>query len=177
MSDFRKAIETVISEHEGGFQNRKDDPGNYTPDGELKGTKYGISAHSFPNVDIEGLTLAGAEDIYRNVWGMFSVLDDQRILTKVLDLAVNMEWAGHGPAVKILQTACNRLGFNLVVDETFGPSTAAAANAANPVALLEELCKAAGDHYLEIEAKKPEMKAWFNNWNARAGWVPPPENA
>jgi Glycosyl hydrolase 108/Predicted Peptidoglycan domain len=108
-SNFAKAIEVVITVHEGGFQNLRSDPGNFTPSGELKGTKYGISAHSFPNTDIENLTLTGAEDLYRQVWGRFSLLVDQRVLTKVLDLAVNMQWAGHGPATGILQQAVDDL--------------------------------------------------------------------
>lgn len=37
------------------------DPGNYTPAGVLKGTKYGISARSFPDVDIANLTLDAAK--------------------------------------------------------------------------------------------------------------------
>src|SRR5215467_16053552 len=116
MSDFAKAIEMVIATHEGGFQKRVDDPGNWTPAGELRGTKFGISAHSFPDVDIEALTLNEAEELYRKVWGMFAELEDQRVLTKVLDLAVNMEWAGHGPATKILQRAIVNCGGNLLVD-------------------------------------------------------------
>lgn len=39
------------------------DPGNYTPSGVLKGTKYGISARSFPSVDIANLTLEQAKAI------------------------------------------------------------------------------------------------------------------
>src|SRR5260370_26923244 len=110
MSDFRKAIETVIAVHEGGFQKRADDPGNWTAAGELRGTKFGISAHSFPDVDIECLTLNEAEDLYRKAWGMFSELEDQRVLTKILDLAVKIQWAGHGPATKILHRAVNVCG-------------------------------------------------------------------
>lgn len=175
MSDFKKAIQTIIVTHEGGFQNDKTDAGNYTPDGELKGTKYGISAHSFPYVDIENLTLNGAEDLYRQTWGMFGALEDQRVLTKVLDLAVNMQWAGHGPASKILQLSCNQLSFQLNVDGVFGPATAAAANACDPAALIKEICVFAANYYLEVEANNPTKKVWFGNWNARAGWVPSDE--
>jgi hypothetical protein len=124
-SSFAKAIEVVITVHEGGFQNRKDDPGNYTPSGELKGTKYGISAHSFPNTDIAGLTLAGAEDLYRQVWGRFALLTDQRVLTKVLDLAVNMQWAGHGPATGILQQAVDDVQASVQTTTQTPPSTPA----------------------------------------------------
>jgi len=137
MSDFRKAIETVIAVHEGGFQKRADDPGNWTAAGELRGTKFGISAHSFPDVDIECLTLNEAENLYRKVWGMFSELEDQRVLTKILDLAVKMQWAGHGPATKILQQAVIACGGTLVIDGSFGPATSEEANKIDPPWLLE----------------------------------------
>jgi len=72
-----------------------------------------ISAQSFPEVDIECLTLNEAEDLYRKVWGMFSELEDQRVLTKVLDLAVNMQWAlgmgrRPGSCIKRLSPAAGR---------------------------------------------------------------------
>lgn len=175
MSDFKKAIEVVILTHEGGYQNRPDDPGNWTPDGVLKGTRFGISAATFPNEDIEGMTLNRAEDLYRQRWGMFSLLSDQRILTKVLDLAVNMENGGHGPATVILQDSVNALGGVLLVDGKFGPKTADAANAIDPGQLLPQLCKDAEAHYIALEAKRPQMKAWFATWNGRAAWIPPLE--
>jgi len=173
MSDFRKAIETVIAVHEGGFQKRADDPGNWTAAGELRGTKFGISAHSFPDVDIECLTLNEAEDLYRKVWGMFSELEDQRVLTKILDLAVKMQWAGHGPATKILQRAVNFCGGAVLEDGAFGARTAEEANKIDPQWLLDSICSRAKAHYAEIEATKPEMKAWFVTWNKRAEWLPP----
>lgn len=49
------------------FQNLRGDPGNWTGGkvgaGTLKGTKYGISAASYPAEDIEGLTLDRAKMI------------------------------------------------------------------------------------------------------------------
>lgn len=66
-----KAFDRVIG-HEGGFQNDPNDPGNWTKgkigQGELKGTKFGIAAASYPHVDIENLTLDQAKIIYYNDW-------------------------------------------------------------------------------------------------------------
>ena len=49
---FAAAIAMVLA-HEGGFQGMPDDPGNWTGgrlgDGTLKGTKFGISAASYPD--------------------------------------------------------------------------------------------------------------------------------
>lgn len=46
---------------EAGFTKDPRDPGNFTPAGVLKGTKYGISARGFPDVDIENLTVDQAK--------------------------------------------------------------------------------------------------------------------
>ena len=72
MDNFSRAIAFVL-EHEGGFQNIASDKGNWTGGavgkGELKGTKYGISAASYPKLDIANLTLETAREIYkRDYW-------------------------------------------------------------------------------------------------------------
>lgn len=172
MSDFRRAIDIIIATHEGGFQNRADDPGNWTADGVLKGTKFGISAHSFPNVDIESLTLTEAEDLYRQTWGHFAEIADQCVMTKVLDLAVNMQWGDRGNATLILQRAIVARGIPVSTDAMFGPRTVIACNNLPPDELLKEICNQAQIMYAHIEANKPEMKAWFNIWRHRAAWIP-----
>lgn len=54
---------------EGGYQCDQDDKGNWTGGnigvGALKGTKYGISAASFPDVDIKNLTKEQAIYLYK----------------------------------------------------------------------------------------------------------------
>ena len=54
--------------HEGGFTDRRSDPGNWTGgrigSGTLKGTNFGISAASYPGLDIRNLTLDDAKRIY-----------------------------------------------------------------------------------------------------------------
>lgn len=50
---------------EGGFQNNPADHGNYRPDGTLVGTNFGISARSYPTLDIPNITRQQAIDIYR----------------------------------------------------------------------------------------------------------------
>ena len=67
MSDFRVALDFVL-EHEGGLSMNPNDPGNWTGgakgEGTLRGTKFGISAASYPNVNIAKLTREQAADIY-----------------------------------------------------------------------------------------------------------------
>jgi len=58
---------------EGGYTDDPNDHGNWTGgrqgQGELKGTKYGISAASYPHLDIRNLTMQQADDIYfRDYW-------------------------------------------------------------------------------------------------------------
>lgn len=71
--DFDKAFEKLIG-HEGGFQRDPNDRANWTSGkigvGTLRGTKYGISAMSYPGEDIQNLTLDRAKELYkRDFWG------------------------------------------------------------------------------------------------------------
>lgn len=57
----------------GGWTIIRSDPGNWTGGrvgvGQLKGTKYGIAANTYPHLDIKNLTLADADAIYiRDYW-------------------------------------------------------------------------------------------------------------
>ena len=67
-SNYDKAFELVIG-HEGGFTDHRKDRGNWTSGrigvGQLKGTKYGISAMAYPHLDIKNLTLDQSKAIYK----------------------------------------------------------------------------------------------------------------
>lgn len=66
--NWRRAYPFVLN-MEGGFSTDPNDKGNYTPSGEFKGTKYGISARSYPHLDIANLTKEQALEIYkRDYW-------------------------------------------------------------------------------------------------------------
>ncbi len=67
-----RSIDFVLA-HEGGYQNNPADIGNWTGGaqgaGENKGTNFGISAASYPNLDIVNLTREQAIAIYqRDYW-------------------------------------------------------------------------------------------------------------
>jgi lysozyme family protein len=103
--DFNTAFDRLVG-HEGGFGNDSRDSGNWTGGvvgrGELVGTKYGISAASYPTLDIKNLTLAQAKEIYfRDFW---SIVGDAHpsIKFQLFDAAVN---SGHGNAIRFLQRA------------------------------------------------------------------------
>lgn len=57
----------------GGWTINRNDPGNWTlgkvGKGELKGTKWGIAANTYPHLDIKNLTRQQADEIYiRDYW-------------------------------------------------------------------------------------------------------------
>lgn len=66
-ASFDTAFAAVVGV-EGGYDNSTHDPGNWTGDavgcGVLRGTKFGISAASFPSLAIADLTLDQAQAIY-----------------------------------------------------------------------------------------------------------------
>lgn len=124
MSDFERAFAIVVGV-ESGFSDDPDDPGNWTGHakgvGELKGTKYGISAASYPDIDIESLTLDGAHAIYKpDYWD--KVQGDALpwpLSCVAFDCAVNQ---GEGIARVTLQQA-----LGVACDGIIGPNTLAAA--------------------------------------------------
>ena len=129
MSDttFAQAFTLVIG-HEGGYSDESADPGNWTGGavgaGELRGTKFGISAGAYPDLDIANLTLEQAQDIYRRDYWSRVRADDlpPPLALLVFDAAVNN---GVGRATRWLQTAAGA-----VADGVIGPETMAAIAAA-----------------------------------------------
>jgi lysozyme family protein len=174
LAEFETAIEIVLK-HEGGFQRDPHDKGNWTGGevglGELRGTNRGISAASYPDEDIEGLTEERAKEIYfKEYWSCgYGQIDDQGVANKVLDLAVNMERYGkHGPAVRILQSAIVSCGKIINIDGVFGPGTILAANSIPGDELLAAIKREAVEHYQRIVEKNPHLAAFLGGWKVRA---------
>lgn len=118
--NFADAFAWVVGE-EGGISMDRNDPGNWTGGkvllGELKGTKYGISAASFPSLNIQQLSLAQAQGIYKsNYWDLIAG-DDLPYGTalSIFDFAVN---AGVDEAVRVAQRAVS-----VEADGIQGPAT------------------------------------------------------
>jgi lysozyme family protein len=125
--DFERAL-ALILRHEGGYSCHAGDAGNWTGgscgEGVLRGTKYGISAAAYPELDIERLEAAEAAAIYRrDYWDKAGCADlPPRLAYVVFDAAVNN---GVGRAVRWLQET-----LDVRADGVWGPATRAAATRA-----------------------------------------------
>jgi len=111
-ADCATALQSIFR-NEGGYQCMRGDSGNWTGahvgKGELKGTKYGIAASSYPKEDIKGMTLQRAAQIYRrDFWGFLRLdgLKSQGIATTILDTGVN---CGAGTAAILVEKTVNIL--------------------------------------------------------------------
>jgi len=117
---FNHAIDKVLK-NEGGFQNNFFDRGNWTSGiigiGKRKGTNYGISAMSFPNLDIKNLTAEKAKTIYFTKYYLPSKAYKLPALL-VFDYLDSAILHGNIRAIKILQYA-----LRTKVDGIFGIET------------------------------------------------------
>ena len=163
MADARTAfLITIDPEHEGGFQKMHDDRGNWTGGhvgvGELKGTKYGISAAQFPNLDIENLTPEQAIEIYIEFYWktLYSQINSQEVANKLADLGVLF---GVGTAVKVLQTA-----LKVTADGVFGPGTLEAVNQTD---VLQGYKTAFINHASAIATNNPTERQYVAGWTKR----------
>lgn len=159
MSLFEIAIIPVL-EHEGGYVNDPKDPGGET--------KFGISKRSYPDVDIANLTKDQAIEIYRrDFWDKFKYgyINDQRVATKVFDLAVNM---GGSRANKIAQRALRACEWPVVDDGIIGDTSLNAINNVSPDRLLAAIRSEAAGRYRYLVARNSDLNKFLNGWLKRA---------
>ena len=121
---YTKAFERVIG-HEGRYQNDYEDRGNWTSGkvgvGERKGTKFGISAMTYPHLNIKALTVAQAKKIYfEDFWlKLGGESFHKAVMYQLFDAAINH---GMSRSIKFLQKTVDTKP-----DGIFGPKTEAAA--------------------------------------------------
>lgn len=108
MDTFERALKFTLSQ-EGGEVDDTNDRGGHT--------KYGISQAAYPGLDIGGLTIERATEIYRADYWHRCRCDDMPPLVAraVFDAAVNM---GCARAIKFLQMA-----IGATADGVIGPDT------------------------------------------------------
>lgn len=157
--NFEKAFERLIG-HEGGYSTDQNDPGNWTGGkvgiGVFKGTKYGIAANTYPNLDIKKLTIDQAKSIYKKDWWDKLGADQLHpaIVYQLWDFAVN---AGKSRAVKELQQA-----IGVTDDGIIGPKTIAAVKAKDVNDILLLLASERLKFYTSLSTWGTYGKGWTN---------------
>lgn len=157
--NFEEAFNRLIN-IEKGFTKDPKDPGNWTGGvcgrGILKGTKYGIAANTYPDLDIENLTLEKAKEIYRRDWWMKLGADelDPAIVFQVWDFAVN---AGMSTAKRKLQSAAF-----VAEDGNIGPLTIAAIKKVGTQDILLRFNARKLRHYTSLSKWAEYGKGWTN---------------
>jgi len=157
---FERMFEELIGS-EGCFTNDPRDSGNWTGGkkgvGVLKGTKYGISAAAYPELDIEHLTLADAKYYFRrDYWNRCKcdLLPDY-LCVLVADFAYN---SGCNRAIRILQKT-----LGVKIDGVIGNATLCAVNGANRKKLIADYC----DNRLTFLQRCSGWSFYGRGWTAR----------
>lgn len=96
-------------------------------------------------------------------------IESQDVANRVLDAAVNM---GPGTAVKLLQSAVNRLftsqAQSIAEDGRMGPLTLGAVNSRDADEVLAAFRAERSDYYRDLVAKNPDSAPYLKGWLARA---------
>lgn len=149
MANFSQALQITLG-WEGGLVEDPSDPGGLT--------KYGISKKSYPDLDIAGLTMPQAGEIYHRDYWRFDLVPDQLVANKLFDMSVNL---GVYTAITTLQRLAD-----IEQDGVWGPVTQdALGRVAN---LLVRLRVASVEHYLELIARCPALGKFREGWLTRA---------
>ena len=156
-----------VLKHEGGWSDDPSDPGGATMQGITLGTavRHGIG----DKAALKAITPQQVAAIYRTDYWRFDLVDDQRVATKLFDMAVNM---GLRTAVRIAQEALNTLDACVEVDGQWGPQTRDTINAVSPDHMLRLLSTESADYYHAIAQKRPESGKFLKGWLKRAAEVP-----
>ena len=147
VSCFEESFRRVISS-EGNYTDDSSDPGNWTGGkvgiGTLKGTKFGISAASYPSLDIKNLTPNQAREIYyKDYWQKLHLDEVEPALAyQIFDAAVQH---GRVRAIKILQQA-----LGITADGVFGIATSKSLKNCNQVLLTLQYIKQRLEYYTKI---------------------------
>jgi len=148
MSAYSRAFELVVG-HEGGMTRDPRDRGNWTTgkigQGRLNGTKYGVSAMAYPDLDISSLTLDDAKKIY---------FDDYWTPAGCSALPVGAAYAhfdasvNHGVsrAIKFLQGA-----IGAGPDGIIGPQTRKMINQATPRDMFRNMLALRIKFYMDLD--------------------------
>lgn len=153
--NFETVFNRVIGT-EGGYSINPKDPGNWTTDNVLKGTKFGIAANTYPYLDIKNLTVEQAKEIYRRDWWDKNRID---IYTSAMQYQMFDTAFNHGMrnATKIFQRAVG------AVDDGFiGPNTMHKAKAFSEDDLLLRFLAYRLKFYTSLSTFNDFGRGWSN---------------
>lgn len=156
---FKRVLKRLINV-EGGFTADPKDRGNWTSGrvgvGQLKGTKGGISAMTYPTLDIAKLTHGQIEEIYFKDWWLKLGAEylPAVLVYQVWQFAIN---AGMANAKKVLQRA-----LGVTADGVVGPKTIDAIAAADVNDLTLSWFKFMILHYTAVPTWNAYGKGWMN---------------
>ena len=155
---FDEMINRILG-FEGDYSNDKKDPGNWTGGeigkGVLNGTKFGISAASYPRLNIKNLTRERAIEIYRtDFWDKLKIVNlPDSVAFQLLDFVIN---SGGTQAIRCLQRV-----IEVEDDGIWGPVSQARATHVS-----------ATDMVLGLIAERLEFLTRLQNWSsAGKGWA------
>jgi lysozyme family protein len=157
VSAFDVAFKQLIG-LEGNYSNTESDPGNWTGgavnSGELKGTMYGISAASYPKLDIAGIGVAQAKSIYlSDFWDRLRCDNfPDPIAIALFKEGVNMGVSG---AAKALQRS-----LKLTPDGDIGQLTIGIATSSPPATVLENFLTEVLFEYTQMPLFKVDGRGW-----------------
>ena len=161
---WNKTFETTMM-FEGNYQCMYSDRGNWTSgkvgEGELKGTKFGISAMSYPNLDIKNLSYEKAQEIYQKDYWERCKCDfiPDALSMALFDFAIN---SGTKTAIKYLQKA-----LDVKADGIIGNQTISACNSKINKDLIEKYF----DERLNYLSKLKMFSTYGNGWGRRVKYI------
>ena len=168
MADFEKAYQFMIRNEVVCYgddrcifySNHPNDPGGPTAWGitEKVARKHGYEG------DMIDFKEAEAKEIYRKDYWKYGGLLDQRVASKLFDMAVNM---GPAQAALLAQEAGGAHP-----DGKYGPKTEAALNALPGGAAINNLCLAQANFYNALVKKRPASQVFLKGWLRRARKIP-----
>lgn len=145
---------------EGNYSHDERDPGNWTGGavnkGELKGTMYGISAASYPLLDIASLSLSKAKSLYlQDFWDKLRCDNFPDALAVCLfKEGVNLGVSG---AAKALQRS-----LKVNVDGVLGNLTIGIATSSPPKDVLVNFLTECAVEYVKMDLFKVDGRGWLS---------------
>jgi len=159
MKGYDDAFEFVVGA-EGGFTDDPNDRGNWDTgiigQGNLKGTKCGISAMAYPHLDIKNLTQADIKALYRNDYWQPMYCDYYSYAKSVcmFDCAVNQ---GTKRAARFAQAASGA-----GIDGIIGAKSIGAIQSMADDDFINQFLALREDHYRHLSTFSRYGKGWLN---------------